>query len=115
MLINLSNHPSSGWGEKQKRAAMDRFGAILDMPFPEVPPEASGAEIDALAWEYFTKIAAMEGSGNAVHLAGEFTFTYMLLKKLEQAGITAVCSTTRRNPEGKGEFEFVAFREYFGR
>ncbi len=115
MLINLSNHPSSGWSDKQRGAAIERFGEITDMPFPAVPPEASSAEIDALTWEYFTKIAAMGGSGNTVHAAGEFTFTYMLLKKLEQAGIPAVCSTTRRNPDGKGEFEFIAFREYFGR
>ena len=37
MLINLSNHPLSGWDTKQLEAAT-RYGKLIELPFPEVDP-----------------------------------------------------------------------------
>ena len=48
MFINYSNHPSSQWDEKQKQAA-EKYGVILDVPFPKVGEEYSKQEIQDLA------------------------------------------------------------------
>lgn len=47
-FINLSNHPSSGWGEEQKQAAK-QWGTIIDYPFPEVDAQSSTQNIKELA------------------------------------------------------------------
>ena len=47
-FINLSNHPSSGWGEEQKQAAK-QWGTIIDYPFPEVNAQSSTQNIKELA------------------------------------------------------------------
>lgn len=125
MLINLSNHPSEKWDEKQSALALERYGSVLDIPFPSVNPEATEEEIAMLAKEYFKRVAtifdecANEPKTNAVHIQGEFIFVYALVTMLLQSGIKCVASTTQRRVEqekaGKkvSVFEFVKFREYF--
>jgi hypothetical protein len=51
MLLNLSNHPSDKWSDKQREAALaiskklvkkageGKIG-IIDIPFPNIPPAA---------------------------------------------------------------------------
>lgn len=51
MFVNFTNHPSGSWGAAQRRAAQV-YGEILDLPFPEVPPALSAAEVAALADEW---------------------------------------------------------------
>ena len=118
-LINLSNHPSAQWGEKQRQAAL-LFGPILDIPFPLVSPYATDDEIDTLVDEYLKKILAAGES--TVMLQGEFTFTFRLLLKLRERNIPAVAAVSDRKsvevtlPNGTTErrsiFEFVRFRPY---
>lgn len=49
---------------------------------------------------------------------GEMTFTYALVKRLKEAGIRCVASTTKRicteNADGSrtSQFNFVRFRDY---
>jgi hypothetical protein len=123
MLINLSNHPATNWQEKQKEIAKETYGTIQDLGFPAVPPEASKQEVGAMAGELFDKIVkifdacANEPLPNAVHIQGEFTLVYALVKLLEAAGISCVASTSHRNVQTEGDkkvivFEFVRFREY---
>ena len=57
MLLNLSNHPSSGWDAAQLNAARD-FGGVVDWPFPAVAPEADEGEIGRLADEYCARVLA---------------------------------------------------------
>ncbi len=45
MLINLSNHPLSNWSEKQRQAAEQQFGQIVNLPFPTVPTDADLAQV----------------------------------------------------------------------
>ena len=40
MLINFTNHPAARWSEAQRMAAR-QYGAVVDLPFPEVDPAAS--------------------------------------------------------------------------
>ena len=49
MLINISNHPLNEWGASQLRLAKQKYGKIVDEPFPFIPPEASSIEVDILA------------------------------------------------------------------
>lgn len=118
MFINLSNHPSSKWSEAQTEAA-NRYGDIVDLPFPQVHPDGDEAYIANLVDEYVPKVLAM---GNPVelmvHVMGEMTFTFAIVSKLMAAGATCVASTTERitcqHPDGRKEsvFRFVRFRQY---
>ena len=123
MLINLSNHPQSKWDNKQVQSAVEQFGSIFDMPFPNINPNFSTNEVEELAKQYFTNIfeifdeCANEPFGNAVHIQGEFTFVYSLVTLLKESGIVCLASTSHRNVKHEGEkkvivFDFVQFREY---
>ena len=118
MLINFSNHPSEYWGAKQVEAAQE-YGEIKDVAFPDVDPEASYNDIQELAEQYVEKILAYaENNYITVHVMGEMTFTYIVVKKLKEKGIDCIASTTERNSEviadGRKiiDFQFVKFRRY---
>ena len=116
LFINLSNHPSSGWKEEQLNAAR-AFGEIVDMAFPAVDPTATREQVQALAAHCVTDILALGGIEVTVHVMGEMTLTYHIVKGLKRHGIRCVASTTERiatEVDGKSvsEFRFVQFREY---
>ena len=58
MFVNFTNHPSGSWSAAQRRAAQV-YGEILDLPFPDVPPTLSAAEVAALADEWAARILAL--------------------------------------------------------
>ena len=119
MLINISNHASSKWNEKQLAAASE-YGEIVDIPFPEVDPYGSSEYIDDLVQEYYNRI--LEFSDPVVMLQGEFIFTFRLANQLKKAGIKVIASCSERRTieyidkngftTRKSEFEFVQFKEY---
>lgn len=119
MLINLTNHPSSRWSDKQKAAA-EVYGEIVDMPFPVIDEAGDEKYIATLADEYLNKIVNLSDTQSVVvHLMGEQTFSYALIKRLRERGITCVASTTKRIvkeevPGKKSEviFQFERFRAY---
>ncbi len=119
MLINLTNHPSSRWSDKQKAAAKV-YGEIVDMPFPVIDEAGDEKYIATLADEYLNKIVNLSDTQSVVvHLMGEQTFSYALIKRLCERGITCVASTTKRIvkeevPGKKSEviFQFERFRAY---
>lgn len=122
MLINFSNHPSHSWSREQAGAAKEIFGGVLDLPFPEVDPNASGEEVAALADSCVKQIndAARQFSESySVHITGEFTLVYSIVQLLHRSGINACAATSRRkikiNDDGSKTvyFEFVRFRKYF--
>lgn len=116
MLLNLSNHPSSAWPEKQILEAEKLYGPVQDMPFPQIDPQAGEEEVQILAAEYRDQILRLQP--RAVHLMGELTFAFALVRMLQSHGITVVASTTHRTsqvlPDGSkvSRFEFVRFRQY---
>jgi hypothetical protein len=130
MLINFSNHPSELWSAEQREAAEKQFGTIVDVPFPAVSPAGDGVYIGTLVQDYFDRIVSVARNHNkqnnqtnhssdmvAVHIMGEMTFTYAMVKTLKQNGFTCVASTTERVATEAGgvktsEFRFVQFREY---
>ncbi len=118
MLINLSNHPSDKW-EKLQLEAASKYGEIVDMPFPNILPDWDDAEVETLVIDYYTRCLEKlpKGSQNAVHLAGEFIFCFLLAQMFLKAGVICVTSTSKRivkeeNGEKISKFEFVRFRNY---
>lgn len=117
MFINLSNHPSSGWGKEQQQAAQ-RIGNIVDLPFPPVAPGASADEVKQMARELVEHILEMGDPATlTVHIMGEMTLTFSVVAALCPLGVRCVASTTERlvtEVDGKkvSEFHFVQFRDY---
>ena len=118
MLINLSNHPIASWNEKQISAAM-QYGELVEIPFPQIMPDASEKDINRLAAEYVDKIKSLgANNGVTIHVMGEMTFTMRIVHRLKSLGYTCLASTSERKVKdlgnGKKEvtFEFVQFREY---
>lgn len=119
MLINLSNHPSDRWGDEQRQQAIEQYGGIEDVAFPQISPQATHKEVKRLAESYAVRIQNRKNETTkiAVHLMGEMTFTYILVNQLLAAGIPCLASTTHRTVEEKDgkkivQFQFVQFREY---
>ena len=117
-FVNLSNHPSSEWGEKQLQAAQE-YGTLVDLPFPVVPEDADRDEVESLAEQYVQKVQTLSNPQDAtIHVMGEMTFTFVLVTALKSLGYRCVASTTRRiveyDAEGvkKVKFDFCRFREY---
>lgn len=138
MFINLSNHPSVGWGEAQLAEA-SAYGEVIDLPFPDIRPEDGPDVIAELADRMVLcvrELAAVrcaagpssdrgtdglelpEAETLTVHVMGEMTFTYAVVSRLKDLGIPCVASTTERAvtelPDGRkvSEFRFVRFRRY---
>ncbi len=116
MLVNLSNHPFSKWSELQSNLAIETFRQVKDIPFPHINPNHSRAEVEELVTQYIEKILALRPM--AVHVMGEFTFTFLLVTELKKLNIPAIVSTTERivsETDGKKvvTFNFVRFRHYF--
>lgn len=124
MFVNLSNHDSSKWSEKQLNEAQ-KNGIIIDVQFPNINPTASEKEISNLADDYLNQIISIINNENStkeettIHIMGEMTFVYAFVTKAKQLGINnCVASTTQRIveelPDGKKNvtFDFVQFRKY---
>lgn len=118
MFINLSNHPSGLWEQKQMNMA-HRYGTIVDLPFPAIPAEEDEAYIVSLAERYARMIIDRYRPGiDVVHVMGEMCFSFALVCQLHKAGFTCVASTSERKVKDKGNghkeayFSFVRFRRY---
>lgn len=122
MLINLSNHASANWSQKQMEAAIHQFGQVVDFPFPQIDPEFDINEIANLAETIFNQIfEKYEDLNFKIHLMGELSLVYQLLLLFKKRNIDCYVSTTHRAVEEledgskKVRFNFVKFRSYFVR
>lgn len=120
MFVNFSNHASDSWAKDQLEAAKE-YGDIVDLPFPDVSPDLSEEDIDALARRCVKDILIYQPE--AVMCQGEFTLSYAVIEKLKEKGVTCVaaCSNrevktvTQKDGSTKREsiFTFIRFRKYF--
>lgn len=118
-LINLTNHPSKMWSDGQLLAAKE-YVTIIDLPFPAVDETADELYIKDLAHKNLSKILEYRSTYDiVVHIMGEMTFTFAIIKMLQEEGVKCIASTTKRivlgeKPGIKEEvvFEFCRFREY---
>jgi len=110
-LINLSNHPSANW-ELEQKAGWDE---IIDIPFPNVAPNASEEEVIELAAELLKKIKNT-GVKN-IMLQGEFTLVFALQQMLIEEGFynfffpTTERKVVEQNGIKTSVFKFVRWRE----
>lgn len=119
-FVNWSNHPSSSWSDEQYAAA-SALGEVVDIPFPNIPPDFDIRVIDSLARRGVESISAAypDRKGTVIHVQGEMTFLYRALLLLEKEGYRAVASTSERQvsftPDGEKvvRFDFSGFRDYF--
>ncbi len=119
MLINFSNHPLSQWSDKQINVAKKLYGEIIDFPFPLVDPTGDELYIKRLADFFFSKMQREHSADRpTIHIMGEMTFVYEMVKRLHKCGYECIASTTNRvvsvRSDGVKEssFEFVRFRTY---
>lgn len=119
MFINCSNHKSDLWGEDQKRAA-ERYGDIVDFPFPNVVVSAEVGDIANLAAQTVQNI--LQKQPDVVMCQGEYTLTYAIVKALREKQIPVVAACTERKVIEKqledgsvqkvSRFQFAGFRQY---
>ncbi len=118
MFINLSNHPFATWSSSQLSAARE-YGELQEIAFPNIDPELSKVNVQKEADACVTMILETYPTENlTVHIMGEQTFSYHVVKQLQKAGVRCVASTTERIVEETEDhqklvrFSFVQFREY---
>lgn len=114
-FVNISNHPSTKWGDAQVVAAL-RMGygiELYDIPFPEVDPASD--EMDALVERvvaalppYYPQVAMV---------AGEPVLCLRIVARLQSMGVDCYTATTRRISAEKdgvktSTFEFHHFRPW---
>lgn len=115
MFVNLSNHPSAHWNDCQVEAARE-YGEIVDISFPDIPSNATTTDVSDIADRFVSIIRTYDSP--TVHIMGEMTLTYSLVRRLRSAGITCLASTTQRikqqldNGSFISEFVFQTFRPY---
>jgi len=120
---NLSNHPSAGWTEAQRAAALAIVpGAkVIDVTFPAVDPHLDfhGVKACARAWVVEAVGIGWGGfrEGDAAMVAGEPLMCVELVEALEALGVRCYSATTRRvveevDGEKRSRFEFVRFRAW---
>lgn len=121
LFVNVSNHPSTGWADEQREAALRTADQIVDLAFPPVPADADSSTVWRMAREYADRIFAMRTESTdvaAVMVQGEFTFVYALVRLLSGTGIPCLAATTERRTVDLGDgrkvaqFQFVRFRAY---
>lgn len=120
-FINVTNHDSKNWSDKQTDVATN-YGKIIDMGFPAVDPDDSSSRIRAAAINIVKNIINQYGFDFVALVQGEMTFTYALVNEFKRNGITCLAATSKRKsvektqPDGTttkiSVFEFVQFREY---
>jgi hypothetical protein len=116
MFLNISNHNSKFWSNEQLSAAESIGGTIVDMPFPNVPPDADRDLVQSMAEDMLAGI--LEKTPSVVHVMGEHTLNVALVNKLKSIGVMTVASTTKRDVVEEidgtktSRFRFVRFREY---
>ncbi len=119
VFINFSNHPSARWSPEQTAAA-EKYGRIVDEPFPPVPAAIDERGISLMADEAVLRILAKKPS--AVLCQGEFTLAFAVAERLKAEGVKVLAAASDRvTEETTGEdgesrkvtvFRFVRFRAY---
>ena len=120
VFVNYSNHPMELWDETQLLKAREMGDSLVDIPFPKVSPTMSHEEILMFAESEVKRIkdATVNFDNVTVHIMGEHTLVYNVIRLLKPEGVKCVASTTERVtellPSGEkiSKFNFIMFREY---
>ena len=120
-FYNVTNHPSERWSEKQIEAAKE-FGEIIDLPFPEVPADATERVIHSFAADIVGTMLAKKLTEDDCQITalvqGEMTLVYSIVTGAKMEGIQCYAATSARNTVENADgtktvkFEFDHFRAY---
>lgn len=113
-FINFTNHSSDKWGSRQREEA-EKYGEIIDIPFPAVSAQAKEKEIQDMAEKYIERIVWYDPA--AVLCQGEFCLAYQVILGLRKRGIVVLAACSERYVEEIGDkrevrFIFEQFRAY---
>lgn len=121
VLLNLSNHPYSTWSENQKTAAAV-YGECIDIKFPDIDAMSDEDDINGIVNEVISEIKSYTSKYKiTVHVMGEMTFCFAIVKRLTDVGIKCIASCSKRQAEINdgvkiSVFDFERFRTYsFGK
>jgi len=119
IFINHTNHKSAQWSAEQIAAA-EKFGRIVDISFPEVPPNFDTVQVKEIVLQNLQEILKL--SPVAVLCQGEFSYTVAMVEELKKNKIPVMAATSERivseivEADGSTKrvsiFKFVRFREY---
>lgn len=120
-LVNISNHPSEKWSEQQKA----NWDEIIDIPFPQIPPEATLDKVINMARSMFDSIFNKIDNPRdyAFHVTGEFSFVFNFVSLLKEHNLRAVIACTQREVQEKtmedgttqkvSVFKFIQWRDMY--
>ena len=119
IFINHTNHESEQWSAEQLAAA-ESLGKIIDLPFPEVPPNFTTEEVRQMVSKNVQEILKL--SPAVVLCQGEFSYTVAMVEELKKNKIPVMAATSERivsevtEADGSTKrvslFRFVRFRAY---
>lgn len=119
MLINCTNHRLSEWSAEQISAA-EKWGEIMEYPFPDVSPYSTSNEIKIQAAEIADDIACK--NPQAVIVQGEMNMSFAIVSELKKKNICTLAAVSERivnitkADDGSiiktSKFRFAGFREY---
>ena len=119
IFVNHTNHQSERWSVEQKTAA-EKFGRIVDLPFPDVPPNFNTDEVHEMVMKNLREILALKPA--AVLCQGEFSYTVAMVEELKKNNVAVMAATSERvvsvvqESDGSTKrvsiFNFVRFRRY---
>ena len=114
IFINLTNHPSDEWSIEQLLAA-EKYGKVIDVPFPNVPADAGADDISTLCNIIVDKVISYHPA--IVLCQGEFTLAFRIINRLMDNNITVVAACSERIAIVNGNkkesyFNFTQFRAY---
>ena len=119
IFLNHTNHPSDQWSSEQISAAKI-FGKIIDLPFPNIPPQFDSDDIKKIVAENLQEILKI--SPAAVLCQGEFNYTFEIVTALKKNNIPVFAATSERivstvideggTSKRISTFRFVRFRNY---
>ena len=118
-FVNCSNHPSRLWSVMQRETA-EKYGEIVDVPFPAVACDLTDMQLEELAQQTAAEILAKKPA--AVMSMGEFVVCFRIVQKLKKSGIKVLASCSERHTVEHVEkdgtvhkeavFVLQGFREY---
>ncbi|MGL4780640.1 MAG: hypothetical protein ACRCXN_07415 [Bacteroidales bacterium] len=117
MFVNVSNIPLSDWQDAQLDEAK-LYGRLYEFRMPEIDPEASTSALTDVAKVLASRIAKVvwenDESKNAVMVLGEPSFSFTLIRELQNLRLTVLCPTYRIDLYDDEELieTFVRFRNY---
>ena len=122
LVINVANHPSSTWSQKQ-RAYFGDDAVIVDIPHPAINPKCTADDLDVASFGFADWLVSLvndkvDKTRVCFIIAGAQGFIFRVVGFLLMAGYNVFEATSERNttlnPDGSKtvRFDFVGLRSF---